>query len=66
MGVSKPWVLPHELTNIGIHIGPHGTPDKSWLVVCIHNIFILGLILGGEELEELILEEGSVFDNDLL
>ena len=47
---------------IAHHMG-HRT-SREWGVVFAMSSF-LDQYLGGEELEELILEEGNVFDNDL-
>ena len=59
MVVFEPWVLPHELTNTGIHNTPHGTLDKSWMVVCICNVFILGSILGWRRARRINLRRGE-------
>ena len=67
----EPRALLHELANIGIRNAPHDTLDK--FVNDEQDGFrsgddlgaVLDQYLGGEELKELILEEGNVFGNDL-
>ena len=44
MAVFGSRVLPHKLTTYGIHNAPHETPDKSWMAVCICNVFMLGSV----------------------
>ena len=46
-----------------MHHMAHQTNHECWFAFAMSSF--LDQYLGGEELEELILEEGNVFDNDL-